>query len=330
MRSNSLVRRCLAVLAAVLLVGALSAITFSAPANANSGGDGIALSIVSVTDRGTKLPGPVKYRPFDVTVKVVDSEGRLTTVSETTVVVLKEVFGRGVLFGNTVAVIPANGSSATIYGAKYSKYANGVVLGVYAFYGADLKPDKIKVDVALTAVSAFAIPGEPLKLIDPNCVAPTPKVPTCGKLILKNGAKGRVILAIHSCKGLEKKGGIPCRERDDIQALVVTVIANLKDREGDPLYSRKDPAIVVVICDKVLCGKSKHSEYKYSDHVPKIPLIYTLKNTGPLTNVAPPCPKKGVIGKGQQVCTDFAKSFVRKGDLYTYGLFKLDPRFSHP
>jgi hypothetical protein len=324
---KSLIRRCLAVLSAALLTAVLTALGISVPASAHSRGEGNALSIVSVTDRGTKLPGPVKKRPFDVKVKVVDSEGRKTTVSKATTIVLIELSGPGVLFGNTTAVIPAGGSSTTIHGAKYSKYGNGVVLAVFAVDGAKLASDKIKVDVALTAVSAFATPGERLKLIDPNCVAPTPKVPTCGKLILENGAKGRVIMAIHSCKGLEKRGGIPCRERGDIQALVVTVIANLKDFDGDPLYSRKDPATVVVICDKVLCGKTGYSRHK---HVPKIPLIYTLKNTGPLTNVAPPCPKKGVIGKGQEVCTDFAQSRVRDGDLYTYGLFKVDPRFSHP
>ena len=327
MGTKSLIRRCLGVLSAALLTVMLTAVGMSAPASANDGGEGKFLSIISVTDQGTKLPGPVKKRPFDVKVKVVDSEGRKTTVAKATTIVLIEVSGPGILFDNITAVIPAGGSHATIQGAKYSAYANGVVFAVYAVDGAKLAPDKIKLDVALTAVSAFATPGERLKLIDPNCVAPTPKVPTCGKLILENGAKGRVIMAIHSCKGLAKQGGIPCRESGDIRALVVTVIANLKDFDGDPLYSRKDPAIIVVICDEVLCGKTGYSKHK---DVPKIPLIYTLKNTGPLTNVAPPCPKEGVLGKGQDVCTDFAQSHVRNGDLYTYGLFKLDPRFSHP
>ena len=62
-------------------------------------------------------------------------------------------------------------------------------------------------------------------------------------------------------------------------ALVVTAIANLKDAEGNPLYSNNSPATLVVACDKALCRETANG-------VPSIPLIYTLDNDGPLTQQA--------------------------------------------
>jgi hypothetical protein len=104
--------------------------------------------------------------------------------------------------------------------------------------------------------------------------------------------------------------------------LVITAIASLKDFDGDSLYSRKHPAKVILACDKVLCGKNGHN------HKPKIKVIYTLNNIGPLTKVAPPCPKKGLLGKGQKVCVDYKNSKRRDGDLYLPVLFKVDVRMS--
>ena len=139
-------------------------------------------------------------------------------------------------------------------------------------------------------------------------------VPTCGFLRLKNGADGHVTLSVGSCDGLVKVddfGG--CREVGDTEALVVTAIASLKDADGDPLYSRKHPAKVILACDKALCPKT--------DDVTKFKVLFTLNNTGPLKKVAPPCPKKGVIGKDQKACVDYEQSFRRDGDLYLPFLF---------
>ena len=58
----------------------------------------------------------------------------------------------------------------------------------------------------------------------------------------------------------------------------------------------------------------------------KIKVLYTLNNTGPLTKVAPPCPKKGVIGKDQEACVDYKQSFRRDGDLFLPFLFNVDMR----
>ena len=60
--------------------------------------------------------------------------------------------------------------------------------------------------------------------------------------------------------------------------------------------------------------------------VTKIKVIYTLNNTGPLKKVAPPCPKKGVLGKGQKACVDYKNSKRRDGDLYLPVLFNVDVR----
>jgi hypothetical protein len=196
------------------------------------------------------------------------------------------------------------------------------VLKVKVVYGERLVSDKITVEVALTAVGADAKPGKPLKLKDPNCAAPTSTVPTCGILNLNNGADGHVTLSVGSCDGLVKVNDLRhCREVGDTEALVVTAIGSLKDADGDPLYSKKHPAKIILACDKVLCPKGhKHHGVK------KIKVIYTLNNTGPLTKVAPPCPKKGVLGKGQEACVDYKNSKRRDGDLYIPLLYKIDAR----
>jgi hypothetical protein len=327
---KSVLRRCLTVLSAALLAGVLATLGTWFPVGATGthgeGGDRDdpdALQIVLIKDRQSGLLWPVQDRKFDVVVQVVDDDRKPTEVHEPTKIKLTEVSGPGELGGNTTAIIQKGFSSTVISGVTYSQFANGVVLKVKVVYGEHLDSDKITVEVALTAVGADAKPGKPLKLKDPDCAAPTSKVPTCGILVLKNGADGHVILSVGSCDGLAKRFG-GCREAGDTEALVVTAIASLRDFHGKPLYSRKHPAKVILACDEVLCGKNGHKH----DGVPKIKVIYTLKNTGPLKKVAPPCPKKGVLGKGQEACVDYEQSKRRDGDLYLPLLYKVDIRFS--
>jgi hypothetical protein len=323
---QSLIPRCLAVLSAALIAGVLVAlgtwvpVSATGPQEERGERDDLALQIVLIKDRRSGLPWPVQNRKFDVVVQVVDDDGRPKKVDEPTKIKLTEVSGPGQLGGNTTAVIQADLSWAIISGATYSQYANGVVLAVEVVYGDDLKRDTITVEVALTAVGANAKPDEKLKLKDPNCAAPTSNVPTCGFLNLNNGADGRVTLSVGSCDDLVKVSGLrrdECREKGDVEALVITTIASLKDADGDPLYSRKDPAKVILACDKVLCGKTD-----------RIKVLYTLRNIGPLKKVAPPCPKKGVLGKGQEACVDYKNSKRRDGDLYLPVLFKVDGRYA--
>ena len=331
---QSFFRRCLAVLGAALLAAALVMVGTWLPAGASGTpsatptgtnderddrDDAVALQIVLITDQKSRLPWPVQDRKFDVVVQAVDDDGEPAEVSEPTKIKLKELSGPGQLGGNTTAVIQKGFPSTIIKGARYSKFANGVVLKVKVVYGEDLAPDKITVEVALTAVGANAKPGKELRLKDPNCAAPTAKVPTCGFLFLQNGADGRVTLSVGSCDGLAKRFG-GCREAGGTEALVVTAIASLRDLHGKPLYDRKHPAKVILACDKALCPKT--------DDVTKFKVLFTLNNTGPLKKVAPPCPKRGVIGKDQKACVDYEQSFRRDGDLYLPVLFTRDWRSS--
>jgi hypothetical protein len=270
-----------------------------------------------VIDTGSGLGAPVQDRPFDVVVQVLDAHGSPTTVRRATTIALEEVAGPGELGGSTTAVIPRHGSGATIFGATYSQFANGVELRVRAVHGVELAPADFTVDVALTAVGRAAIPGRPLALSDPACVAPTQDVPTCGYLLLANGARGNVTLSLGSCEGIPET---ECRTVGDTTALVAMAVAHLKDDQGDPLYSNRHPATLVVACDKTLCG---------GRGVPKIPLLVDITNTGPLEE-APPCPKKGVLGEGQRACVDHTQSHRHHGDLYSVLLFNHDVRASHP
>jgi hypothetical protein len=322
---QSLIRRCLAILSAALLAAALVMVGTWLPAGATGthgeGGDRDvdALRIVLITDTASGLQYPVQDQKFNVVVQAVDDDGKPIKVSKATKIKLTQVSGPGVLQGNTTAVIQQGFSSTTIVGATYSQFANGVVLKVKVVYGDHLAPGKITVEVARTAVGDDAKPGTALTLKDPKCAAPTSDVPNCGILVLKNGADGHVTLSVGSCDGLaERFDG--CREAGGTEGLVITFIASLKDSDGDSLYSRKHPAKVILSCDKARCPKT--------DDVTKFKVIYTLNNTGPLKKVAPPCPKKGVIGKDQEACVDYKQSFRRDSDLYLPFLFNVDGRSS--
>jgi hypothetical protein len=174
------------------------------------------------------------------------------------------------------------------------------------------------VEVALAAVGADAKPGTALTLKDTKCT-PTSDAPTCGIFVLKKGADGHVTLSVGSCDGLIKVDDLDCRMVGKSEGLVVTAIGSLKDSHGKPLYSREHPAKVILACDKVLCPKTDHKHHK-------IKVFYTLNNTGPLTKVAPPCPEKGELGKGQKACVDYKNSKRRDGDLYLPVLFNVDMR----
>jgi hypothetical protein len=328
-----LVRRSLAVMTAALLAGVFALIGTSAPASAAAKGS---LKIVSVTnvdnpDLDTLL---VQNQSFAVKVTVVDNAGQPTTVSRATTVVLEEVSGPGDLIGTTQtlqAVIPRDGSDATISpppigGAKYSQYANDVVLRVRVKSGVDLLPADVSVDFALTAVSDGATPGTALDLKDKNCGAPTSAKPTCGRLLLPNGAGSDqlVVMSVGSCAGLGLDGTTPCAD-GVVKALVVTALADLsiKKPDGTDYYTKTSPATMILACDKDLCHETANG-------VPKITVIYELSAAPGTWKPAGPCPAKGVLDASQDVCVDNVQSSRQQGDLYTYVLFDRDIRFSYP
>jgi hypothetical protein len=307
-RNQSLIRRFLAVLTAALLAAAW-VIGISIPASAVPPVKG-SLDILSVTNADNpQFEGLlVQGQRFAVVVRVLDADGQPTTVNQATGIVLEEVSGPGVLGGTTTAVIPRNGSGATISGATYSQFANGVVLRVRATSGVNLAPDEVTVDFALTAVGANASRGDALDLEDPNCGvggAPTSDEPNCGHL-LTAGADGLVVMSVGSCEGLGS-----CRVVGETTALVVTLSADIVPLPDDP------HSTLILSCDKDLCGGSG---------VPRIPVIYTFDNTADLTQTAPDCPAKGVLGENQDICVDYVQSTRSRGDLYIYVLFSHDLR----
>jgi hypothetical protein len=307
-------RRVLAVLSAAVLVAALVQ-GWSVPAGAHASKG--RLAVTGVTDSGSSLGAPVQDRPFDVVVQVQDEKGSPLAVRKATTLVIDKVAGDGSLDGVKTVVVPKGRSTATLTDLTYSPFGNGVELRVRAVSGDPLTATTVTFDVALSAISRGANPRVATSLSDPACPAPTAEVPTCGYLELPNGAQGPVTLALNSCEGVAD-----CRQGPDgTTGLVVLALADLKDDTDQPLYGPTQPATLVVACDKVLCGRTG---------VTKIPLLVDLTNTGPLEE-APPCPRKGRLGPGQQACVDYVQSRRdRAGDLYTYLLFDYDARASHP
>lgn len=298
---------------ALLVILVASGLTALLPATATGGPVKGSLAVVSVNDTGTGLEGAVLGRPFSVVVEALDDAGAPLEVSKATTITLSEVSGDGDLSGNLTGVIPKNGSQATIIGALYSAFDNGVVLRVTATSGLVLSPGEVTVDIASTATRAVGSPRVALDVTDPACAAPTEASPVCGFLRLPNGANGTILMSVGSCEGV-----VDCLTDG---AGLVTADALLKDESGAPLYTKTAPATFVVACDKSLCGNGG---------VPNFDVLFDVTNQNDLT-IAPDCPAKGTIGEDQEFCLDTVQS--RRdgaGDLYSHILFEHDARASYP
>lgn len=299
------------------LVVVLVAWTLTASFSTTASGGPIkgSLAVISVNDAGTGLVGAVQGRPFSVVVEVQDDAGAPVTLSRDTTVVLSEVSGPGDLSGALSAVITRGNAQATISGAVYSTFANGVVLEVTATDGVALSPASSTVNVAATAVSAEATPGQGLEVTDPSCITPSPSSPVCGYLLLPNGAKGTILMSVGSCGGI-----LDCRADPTGNAGLVTAEAVLKDDNGAGLYSKTAPATIVLGCDKSLCSNGG---------VPHFVPMVDVTNSGEFSE-ATPCPAKGVLGE-EAFCLDTVQSKRDgAGDLYSVILFDYDIRLSHP
>jgi hypothetical protein len=322
-RTQSLIRRSLAVLSAALLAAAWT-IGISTPASAAAPK---ALQIVSVTSTDNDLcPTPDRCailagQPFTVLVRVVDKNGERATVSKDTTIVLEKISGGGSLVfppnGNNEATILQGGSEATFSVLKYTQSANPV-LRVRVTSGVQLGPGQITVPIAISAVPDNAPQrGDRIDLDDPGCGdgngVPSATEPTCGHL-LTTGALGDIIMSVGSCEDLGPNGTTtPCRTVGSTTGLVVTVNADIQDPPGEH-------STMILACDEVLCGGTG---------VPKLPVFYTLQNTGPLNDkAAAACQRKGVLDEGLKACVDYVSSMRSDGDLYLVVLFNTDARFS--
>ena len=151
---DSLLARCLAVLSAALLAVAWT-VGISVPASAAPVKG--SLDIVSITDTASGLGGPVQNRPFNVVVRVLDTAGTADDREPSNHDCLGKYPAPAFWAARQLRSSHA-GSGATISGATYSQFANGVVLRVRAASGVELAPDVVTVEVALTAVGANATP----------------------------------------------------------------------------------------------------------------------------------------------------------------------------
>jgi hypothetical protein len=316
-RKQSFIRRSLAVLGTALLATAW-VVGISTPASA-AAPRALEIGLPTTTPLTDTCPRAdrcaiIAGDTFKIPVRVVDRNGDPATVSKDTTIVLEEVSGGGTLTvpGGSEDIL-RGGSEATFENLTYSESANPV-LRVRVTSGVQLSPDEITVHIAVSAVGRTPPPNEQFDLTDSSCGdgggVPNSTDPTCGHLITR-GASGPVVMSVGSCDDLGPPDNTnPCRSDT---ALVVTLFATVQ-------YSQDNPhSTMILSCDKDLCGQTG---------VPKLPVFFTLENTGPLNTVAAKeCTRKGVLNAGQKACVDYVSSMRSDGDLYLVVLFNVDARF---
>jgi hypothetical protein len=150
-----------------------------------------------------------------------------------------------------------------------------------------------------------------------DCVAATADYPVCGTLILPNGAvSSQVFMSLGPC---DSTTYTKCGDR--LAGSIVQVLANLTEVTGThtvtDLYTKTSPATLILSCDTTLCGTGA---------IQSIPVHFSLSGNGAL-ETAPACPRKGTVGKSQDVCIDYVQS-KRDGasDTILYLLFTKDLR----
>jgi hypothetical protein len=163
----------------------------------------------------------------------------------------------------------------------------------------DLKPVQTEPNVSTQA----GIGGD-----DSSCTNATKADPVCGSLILPHGAQSSgALLTLGACD--TTYAGCSSTKGSVVQALA--------DLSG--LYTKSDPATLVVTCDKTLCGTGA---------IRDIPFKFSLDGNGEITDVAQPCPAKSTVG-AEAACVDYVQSKRDgAGDTHLYLLFDQDMRGS--
>lgn len=143
---------------------------------------------------------------------------------------------------------------------------------------------------------------------DAGCLFATPDAPVCGVVILPHGARStQVLLSLGACDAAY--GGCGSTRG--------SVVQTLADLSG--LYSKADPATLLVKCDKTLCGGGQ---------IRSQTLSFSLNGNDALTT-AEACPAKGTVGATQSACVDYVQSQRDgSGDTLLYLLFTQDMRGS--
>ena len=143
---------------------------------------------------------------------------------------------------------------------------------------------------------------------DGACQIATPDAPVCGVVILPHGTRSaQVLLSLGACDSTYAACG-------SANGAVVQTLADLSG-----LYTKSDPATLLVKCDKTLCGGGQISSKQLS---------FSLNGNDALST-APACPAKGTIGATQFACVDYVQSQRDgSGDTLLYLLFAQDMRGS--
>jgi hypothetical protein len=248
--------------------------------------------------------------PFSVEVSFLDAKGRSAFFGEPTTLSISSSVGT---LSTTTGLAPKGARTVTLSTSitspvnqvRLTVSAAGVTPGVAA--------DNQRFDVlsaykfvdssAHTALSA-GIGGS-----DGQCADATEADPVCGTLILPNGAgSSQVLMSLGPCDTTYAG----CAS---LRGSIVQVLADLTDVKD--LYTKTDPATLVLSCDTTLCGTGAIQE---------VPVNFSLAGNGPLAD-APACPRKGTVGKTQDLCVDYVQS-KRDGasDTILYLLFTRDLR----
>lgn len=226
--------------------------------------------------------------------------------------------GPGTLSSSTISM--AGGVSSQDFSLSYSTYAPNVSVTVSVPNGrqaSTVAPGTSNLfDVQKYLDTYASSPGVPFRQGEGagGCADATTDDPVCGVAILPHGAgSGGVLLSVGGCD--------PVRDVNCKNPLVVQMIANFNDALGNPLYSKTDPATVLVICDKTACkGKGVSSYNVYAT-------LSSINGANPALSVSPPCAVKGQVNVDSDFCTDYVTSHRdNAGDLLLYVLMDRDWR----
>lgn len=143
---------------------------------------------------------------------------------------------------------------------------------------------------------------------DSGCANATPSNPVCGVVILPHGASSsQVLLSLGLCDAVYAGCG-------STKGSVVQTLAGLGG-----LYTKADPATLLIKCDKTLCGGGRIADQHLS---------FSLNGNDAL-GTAEPCPSKATVGPTQPACVDYVQSKRDgSGDSLLYLLFTQDMRGS--
>ena len=264
---------------------------------------------------------------FLVEVSFTDAKGKSTSfdVPTTLSMSLKSSSTAGAVL-SPVNVTVAKGQRIAVFTGSIADATNEVVLTVKTVGDPALTPALTtdsglgqRFDVLSTYNSATPAAEQGIGGSDEKCASATAVAPVCGTLLLPNGAaSSQVFMSLGAC---DSTAYTRCGNR--LGGSIVQVLADLtKPNLANPgqeidLYTNSSPATLILRCDTSLCGTGA---------IRGIPVNFTLSGNGAL-GPAPACPRKGTVGRSQDLCVDYVQS-KRDGasDTILYLLFTGDLR----